>query len=190
MALPNLPGQAAQKTWPSLLALDLGFSVNAVVYWGLIWWHESEGTPDSWHNPMATTYACCGGVNVNSAGVKKYPTWDAGMLATAHTLRLSYYTDVVRELKQGNSLLQLWKAINASPWCKGCQGGTYPTVIYKNLGASAPPVPGGQGGGTVQGPTLEQQWDWSQKVEHTGQAGKNTHPRVMAAVNAMHNLRK
>src|SRR5437016_7085933 len=103
---PNVPG-SNQLTWPSLLAVDLGFSINPVTYWGLVWWHLSEGTPDSWHNPMATTFNCCGGVNVNSAGVKKYPDWNAGMLATARTLRLSYYPQIVAALKKGNSLVEL-----------------------------------------------------------------------------------
>src|SRR5438874_135558 len=110
--MPPLPGLSGQEHWPSLLAIDLNFSVNRFTYWALIWWHKSEGTPESWNNPLATTYDCCGGVNVNSAGVKRYPTDVAGMQATARTLRLSYYPDIVRELRRGNSLVGLWKAIN------------------------------------------------------------------------------
>lgn len=187
--MPPLPGNDVQEHWPSLLAVDLGFSVNKYTYWALIWWAQSEGTPKRWHNPLATTFACCGGKDVNSAGVKGYPTVEAGATATARTLRLDYYKDVVRELRRGNSYVALWKAINASPWCKGCQKGRYPVVLYQNLGAAAPPLPGDSSGTTPVHGAIEQQWDWSTKVAATGQRGIEAHPNIAAAVKAMHDIR-
>lgn len=102
------------------------------------WWAQSEGTPSWWHNWLATTQPGYGGTDVNSAGVKAYPTLDDGIAATVATLSGSAYSRVVQALRAGNSLTAIFDAVNASPWCYGCQAGHYPVVLYDHLGTSLP----------------------------------------------------
>lgn len=146
--------------------------VNSVTYSALTDWGISEGIPADWHNPLATTENCCGGVSMNSDGVKKYPSDSNGAEATAITLLFPAYDAVVHALQAGTSMFDIWKAINQSPWCKGCQKGKYPVVLYDHLGVTIPPPGGGGGhGGGGHGPRSGKHWSalidqWS-GVQHT-----------------------
>lgn len=136
MAVIPSPGDWRYGVLHALGAPDTAVNLDA-----LSWWAESEGTPASWNNWLATTLGGYGGRDVNSAGVKAYPTLDDGIAATAATLRGGAYFRVVDALKAGNSLTAIWDAVNASPWCYGCQAGHYPVVLYDHLGSKPPPPP-------------------------------------------------
>ena len=129
---------------------DIGGPYNENTLEALLLWAQSEGTPDSWNNPLATTLDCCGGTNVNSAGVKAYPTVNDGTAATWRTLQGSGYAAVRKAIRDNDSWSDIWSAVNASPWCSGCQSGLYPVALYDAIKAGghipAPP-PGGSGGG-------------------------------------------
>lgn len=124
--------------WRYGLLAALHAPVTAVNLDALTWWADSEGTPTSWNNWLATTEAGYGGYTVNGAGVKAYPTLDDGVAATAATLAGGFYTRVVAAFRAGDSLTAIWDAVNASPWCYGCQGGRYPVALADNLGRPAP----------------------------------------------------
>ena len=129
---------------------DIGGPYSADTLDALLLWAQSEGTPDSWNNPLATTLDCCGGTDVNSDGVKAYPTVNDGTSATYRTLQGSAYSAVVSAIRNNASWSDIWSAINASPWCSGCQSGLYPVALYDAIKAGGhipQPSPGGGGGG-------------------------------------------
>lgn len=136
-----MPVSGGSDDWHVIVLELIGATVTNVNYDALQWWAESEGVPASWNNWLATTENCCGGVDVNSVGVKAYPSVADGAQAIANTLAYSAYSAVVRTLRDGNSLYGIWLAINQSPWCGGCQNGLYPVVLWDNVGSQAPPPP-------------------------------------------------
>lgn len=64
-------------------------------------WQRAEGTRAE-NNPLATTKKVNdpGATNLNTVGVKNYSSYDIGVNATADTLKLPYYTELVNKLKQ------------------------------------------------------------------------------------------
>lgn len=98
-------------------------------------WAQSEGTPPEWNNPLATTMDGHGGNAQNSAGVKAYPDEASGVAATVDTLQLGYYVSVVQALRDDAGLEAIWQAVNASPWCSGCQDGKYPVALHDAIQA-------------------------------------------------------
>lgn len=125
------PLRAAGHDWRALVLDQLGAPTSDDNVRALQLWHQSEGTPEDWNNWLATTIDGHGGRIVNSAGVKQYPTVEDGVAATVATLRLSYYDLVVKHLQTGAALVDIFSAINQSPWCGGCQGGHYPLVLWE-----------------------------------------------------------
>ena len=129
---------------------DIGGKFSQDTLDALLLWADSEGTPDSWNNPLATTEGGYGGTDVNSAGVKSYPTENDGIAATYATLTGGGYSAVVKAIRTNASWSDIWSAVNASPWCSGCQGGLYPVALYDAIKAGGhipEPSPGGGGGG-------------------------------------------
>lgn len=62
-------------------------------------WARHENTKAK-YNPLATTKIMnVGETRFNSAGVKNYPTYADGVLATAKTLKLRYYPAIINMLK-------------------------------------------------------------------------------------------
>jgi len=106
-------------------APSTGTNLAALHYWAV-----SEGMPDRYNNWLATTQDGYGGTVVNSVGVKAYPSVEDGAAATVKTLTNGRYNGVVEQLRYGKSIVQLYAAINDSPWCGGCQGGHYPIALY------------------------------------------------------------
>lgn len=131
--------------WRGLVLEGIAAPLSELNVDALQWWADSEGMPLSENNWLATTLAGYGGYAVNSAGVKAYPTVEAGAQATAATLLLPAYRNVVTAFQDGNSLVDIWQTINSSPWCSRCQNGLYPVVLFNNLHAtpttSPPPNP-------------------------------------------------
>src|SRR5690348_10304439 len=103
-------------------------------------WAPSEGTPASWNNPLATTLKYNGSVdkNNNNPPVQGYQSIQDGVTALAKTLKETNngtaYSNVIAAFQQGNDIGAIWAAINNSPWCSGCQNGTYPTQLYSLVG--------------------------------------------------------
>lgn len=132
--------------WRGLLLEALSCPLSEVNVDALQWWADSEGMPLSENNWLATTIGGFGGVVVNGVGVKAYPSVQAGVDATAATLRGGAYRNVINALQDGNSLQEIWSAVNSSPWCSHCQNGLYPIVLFQHLGAvltgPPPPAPG------------------------------------------------
>lgn len=133
--------------WRGLLLEAISAPLSELNVSALQWWAESEGMPAWENNWLATTIDGFGGRVVNSAGVKAYPSVQEGVAATAATLRYGAYRNVVAAFQAGQSLVDIWSAINSSPWCSRCQNGLYPVVLFDNLHA----VVSGAGG-VIQAP--------------------------------------
>lgn len=97
-------------------------------------WRLSEGGKATW-NPFNTTWRTGNIKTYNSAGVGQYATQLDGELATAKTIRLKYYKDLVARLTDPNATAEY---IAASPnlvtWRRGFKpddGHPYVTGILK-----------------------------------------------------------
>lgn len=108
-------------------------------------WAQSEGTPPSWNNWLATTEPGFGGTPVNSAGVQAYPTETDGVDATYATLQGSAYLAVIDAFVSNAGAQIIWDAVNGSPWCAGCENGEYPVALYNYLQGHGGVVPTGGG---------------------------------------------
>ena len=53
---------------------------------------------------------------INSAGVRAYPSWQAGFTATLATLGNGNYGPIVSALRSGSSAQAVADAVAASPW--------------------------------------------------------------------------
>jgi hypothetical protein len=127
-----LAGIGAPATQTNIQACDL--------------WAQSEGT--LWaNNPFACSgryqgatrcIAQCG----TTSEVWAYDTIDHGVAATVSFIHGSYYGKVIAAFQTDAGLLAIWQAINASPWCAGCQDGKYPIDLYNAChGGPTPPPP-------------------------------------------------
>lgn len=156
--------QGSAQAWPALLLAAIGAPRESTSEDALLWWAQSEGMPPSANNWLATTEPGFGGTVYNSAGVRAYPTEADGIAATKATLENGSYAPILAAFRGRHSLAAIWEAVNASPWCSGCQGGKYPVVLYDNLGGShapppPPPPPSPKPGGQPSGQgRAEQAW--------------------------------
>lgn len=100
-----------------------GQNVCAVVGWEL-----AEGghfVPGSTtFNPLNTSHTMPGSTVFNSHGVKNYPDWATGLVASVKTLQLGFYSGIRAALTQGNNAGGVFGALIASPW--GTKHGSVP----------------------------------------------------------------
>lgn len=100
-----------------------GQNVCAVVGWEL-----AEGghfVPGSTtFNPLNTSQSMPGATVFNSHGVKNYPDWATGLIATVKTMRLGFYNAIRGALDQGNNGNGVLSAVFASVW--GTKHGSVP----------------------------------------------------------------
>lgn len=100
-----------------------GQNVCAVVGWEL-----AEGghfVPGSTtFNPLNTSHTMPGSTVFNSHGVKNYPNWATGLVASVKTMQLGFYSGIRAALDQGNNAGGVLGALFASPW--GTKHGSVP----------------------------------------------------------------
>ncbi|MSO78023.1 MAG: hypothetical protein EXQ79_00260 [Acidimicrobiia bacterium] len=112
-------GGHRRTLWCVLLLDRLGAPVTSENLLGLVAWIEAESNVASARNPLATTQGAPGAHNVNSVGVKGYPTDEVGLDATVITLHNGHYPAILDALARGDSALRLVQAVAASPWGTG-----------------------------------------------------------------------
>lgn len=156
--------------WRYRVLNDLRAPASTINITALTKWAASEGTPTAWNNWLATTMDANGAVPVNSSGVKQYPNLDVGALATARTIELSAYKAVLAALRAGNNMTNIYRAVNASPWCSNCQSGHYPSVLFTYLvqtgaGQAAPTQPE-----ATNTPSQPSDIDWPAHLTRAGSA--------------------
>ena len=92
------------------------------------------GVNSAMFNPLNTTLRTSGSTgSMNSVGVQRYASYDAGLSATVQTLQNGRYSNILAALKQGTSTAAVLGAVNASPW-----GTTIPGYSANNTGSNAP----------------------------------------------------
>lgn len=173
--MANTPQPSA--TWAVTVLRRLGITPNNTNELALHLWSQSEG----YNNPTASgTYNWLASNSPN--GITPYPSYTAGVNATAAALKNPRYANVVKALAKATDqpthtspnlliskpgLAMIWTAINVSGWCTGhagrrstCQNGKYPTALYSFMGhaegsATTGVVPTGilAGGTTTAGTT-------------------------------------
>ncbi len=80
------------------------------------WTMSEDSSDDARTNPLNTTMPSSEEVSViNSDGVRRYSSYEAGLAATVATIQLPYYRDVVQAMLD-NDPAAMRQAIWASPW--------------------------------------------------------------------------
>lgn len=121
-------------------------NINAVVAW-IIKEKGWSGNAWQWNNPLNTTLACCNWIrNVNSAGVKEYPTKQDGIEANVRTITRGYpiittalRTGNVNQFLSARSELCKWSGHGYTPDCN------YPDDVARIYNSLPPPpyIPNG-----------------------------------------------
>lgn len=138
-------------TWAETTLRRLGISPNATNVTALRLWHDAEGqnTPHTGFNWLNTSITYSGATTLpgNPDHVKIFPNYATGVDATAKSLKLPYYTGILRALATRSAtrtgqvtkhaLGKIFDAINASPW-NGKWTSTptrqkYPKAMYRYL---------------------------------------------------------
>jgi hypothetical protein len=148
--------------WATTVLRKLQAPISASGVEVLDLWAQSEGMPDWTNNWLACGTPWPGSRPYNSAGVQIYATYNSGTSAIAWSLDHPPYTAIADGFRAVLGLVAMWKIINTSPWCRGCQTGHYPVALWTAAGRpstatlavmdlSAPqstPTPGTSGGST------------------------------------------
>jgi hypothetical protein len=140
---PIISGNATETQF----ATDLLYRINAPItdsnIAAMTTWMKFEGggggkstglgINSAMYNPLNTTLRTSGSTgSMNSVGVQKYASYDAGLSATVQTLKLGHYTSILAALKQGTSTSDVLSAVNASPW-----GTKIPGYSANNTGSNS-----------------------------------------------------
>lgn len=117
-----LPVIGAPATPGNLLALGL--------------WADSEGVPGLAHNPLGAVLPWPGSRIERVGGPRWYPSFEAGLLATAQALEAPRMRAVLEGLHHDVGAITLYQLIHDSPWADpGVQGGHYPDRLWAYLHA-------------------------------------------------------
>ena len=114
----------------------------------LILWAQSEGMPPEANNWLAISSHDIGWMPPPAPYSEPfYATYAEGVEATGHFLAGSNYDQVRHFFSIGTNLVDIYLAINGSPWCSGCQSGHYPIDLYQAVaadlgGGGSEPTPG------------------------------------------------
>jgi hypothetical protein len=111
-------GAVTRERFARDLLARLGVPARPQAVVALVAWMAAENTAADW-NPLATTMAAPGALTYNRTGVKRYPSYDAGLDATVRTLRLRWYAPIVDALRRGAAAREVLEAVAASPWGTG-----------------------------------------------------------------------
>lgn len=108
--------------WDRAILAGIGAPATKANIFFIDLWRRIEGGPAD--NPLNTTLNTANVVGtVNSAGVKRYNSVQAGIDATVQTLKAPYYKQVVALFQSGKATApQLATAVSTSPWDGGHYG--------------------------------------------------------------------
>lgn len=144
--------------WEYDLLKSLGAPASQNNLTALNLWAQSEGSVTN--NALATSGRGAGATTCvaqcgSTSPIYEYATEADGVAHMAAFLKGSFYSQIVRSFAQDAGLAAIFQAINASPWCKGCQNGQYPVALSKAAGggsaSTSPTVGAGSAGSTSSG---------------------------------------
>jgi murein DD-endopeptidase MepM/ murein hydrolase activator NlpD len=142
-------GTGDQQGWANQFLSKLGVPVTASNIQAVTTWMAWEGghwKNSAHNNPLNTTLKTSQSTgSMNSVGVQRYASWDAGLDATLQTIRNGRYGNILAALQAGNDPQAVIQAVNASPWGTTIKGGkSSQSVATPSVGVS-----GGGGGMSV-----------------------------------------
>ena len=151
-AIPGLGLTAAPTNYPAweyAVLAGIGAPATATKLQALSLWQQSEGTNPANNNWLAVDlkgaqYPQAGVIASNGGdAIPAYANEATGVAATVQAIKNN--PAILAVFQNSAGLLGIWRVINASGWCKGCQGGLYPVALSKAANASAPGAvgPGG-----------------------------------------------
>jgi hypothetical protein len=122
------------STWADTLLAALGAPDTTNNQQKLAAWNACEGNLTGGsglgiNNPFNTTLKYGGGMSVNSAGVKSYPSLAVGLKATLMTIGAPRYAKIVANLRADGPQGDFAAAVGASGW------GTSGSCIARTMGA-------------------------------------------------------
>lgn len=86
----------------------------------VVGWEHAEGghfiQGSTTFNPLNTSQSMPGATVFNSHGVKNYPNWSTGLVASVKTLDLGFYSQIRAALEAGTNAGAVLGAVVASPW--------------------------------------------------------------------------
>lgn len=163
--------------WTTDLLTQLGPGPYPAGVRALELWAQSEGVTPAENNPLASGTPWPGSVAINRTGVQRYPSMTAAVAAYTYSLTNPPYIPIGQAFRARSGLAALWQVINASPWCRGCQGGHYPVALWTAAGKPAPiaptpvpttPTPAPTPGPTTTGHTERLATSWSRLQDDAG----------------------
>jgi len=153
-------GTGDKKQWATEFLTKLGkpltdSNINAVTTW--MAWEGGHWKNSAHYNPLNTTLGTKNATgSMNSVGVKRYNSWEAGLDATIQTISTGKYgyDAILSALSKGNDAQAVISAINSSKWGTNIptnSGGGSSGFGGSGLSGLAP---GGGGGDRVVNVTL------------------------------------
>lgn len=160
---PNWAKWISPNAWEVALLEGIGAPIDHTTVTAIDAWAASEGT--AWaNNPLAISGINPGAVKCiaqcgSSSPIMQYNNMSNGVAATVAFLLNNNYSTLVQnfrlatfqaeqadnasKLEPGGPgaaasglLSDIWASINASGWCRGCQGGHYPAVLLDVINGS------------------------------------------------------
>ena len=131
---------AQGQSWETQLLDGIHAPLTATNYQVLTVWAASEGVVDK-NNPLASSgrhqgaTVCIAQCTRNSSPVYAYDSIVDGVNANINFLYGSYYDGVRAAFRANAGMAGIWKSVNQSKWCSGCQGGLYPIKLYQAIPA-------------------------------------------------------
>jgi len=114
-------GTGDQRAWATDFLKGIGAPTTSTNIKAMTTWMAYEG--GQWHNsahynPLNTTLGASGAVDMNSAGVKSYISYDQGLQSNISTLKEDQrgYASIRASLMKGNDLSGVLGAVNHSAW--------------------------------------------------------------------------
>lgn len=120
--------EAEKRQFAAAVLGKIGAPVNEVNVSGLLKWMNQEDSRNeksnvslekiaiNRFNPLNTTMNMGNSQTMNEDGVRVYKDFNTGVEATAKTLKLNYYKDVVNTFKESKGFDALKSAVSISPW--------------------------------------------------------------------------
>lgn len=151
-------GTGDQQAWAKDFLKKMGAPTTTQNVTAMTTWMAYEG--GQWkntahYNPLNTTLAESGALDINSAGVKSYTSYSQGLDANVATLNENQkgYSAIRAALMKGSSTADVIKAVNASAWGSHIGGGSsgygaaVPVTTASSVMSQGPTTTGAMSGG-------------------------------------------
>jgi hypothetical protein len=175
---PNFASWINPSAWEVAFLIGINAPITKPNVAILNAWAQAEGVIGSSNNPLASSGLNPGATRCisqcgSSSPVMAYATLAQGVAANVAFLKNNHYSGIIQAFQADNyqyyanptskeaiqsaagQISAVWTQINISGWCRGCQGGQYPNVLYELMQqAQSNPVWANPAGGPSVGTLL------------------------------------